>query len=90
MKQRDLGQNEYDELKQIELAIQSAEHMVGQATRSMDEEQLEAATNALQDARNQLKKATAFETGVDQHFFEMSEELLAKADHQLKEAKDKE
>ncbi|WP_308417925.1 DUF2564 family protein [Halalkalibacter okhensis] len=66
----------------------SAEHMVGQATRSMDEEQLEAATNALNDAKTQLQKAMAHQTGVDEAFFEMSQELIAKADHQLKEAKE--
>ncbi|ARK30414.1 DUF2564 family protein [Halalkalibacter krulwichiae] len=77
----------FNDIKQVEMSILSAEHMVGQATRSMDEEQLQAATNALNDAKVQLHKAMSHQTGVDEAFFEMSQELLAKADHQLKEAK---
>ncbi|MFC0560001.1 DUF2564 family protein [Halalkalibacter alkalisediminis] len=77
----------FNDIKQVEMSVLSAEHMVGQATRSMDEEQLEAATNALQDAKSQLYKAMSHQTGVDEAFFEMSQELLDKADHQLKEAK---
>ncbi|TWI58976.1 DUF2564 family protein [Halalkalibacter nanhaiisediminis] len=83
-------QSGYNDLKQVEMAIKSAEHMVGQATRSMDEEQLQAATNALQDAKEKLNKAVAYQTGVDDMFLEMSSELIEKADHQLKEAKNNE
>ncbi len=84
------NQSEFNDLKQVELAIQSAEHMVGQATRSMDDEQLQAATNALHDAKAKLQKAVSFQTGVDEMFLEMSTELLEKANHQLQEAKKKE
>lgn len=89
MASHELNQSEYNDLKQVEMAIQSAEHMVGQATRSMDDEQLQAATNALHDAKEKLHKAVSFQTGVDEMFLEMSSELLEKADHQLKEAKKK-
>ncbi|MCL7746024.1 DUF2564 family protein [Halalkalibacter alkaliphilus] len=82
------NQTGFNDIKQVEMSVLSAEHMVGKATRSMDEEQLEAATNALNDAKAQLHRAMAHQTGVDQAFFEMSQELIAKADHQLKEAKE--
>ncbi|WP_332693053.1 DUF2564 family protein [Halalkalibacter lacteus] len=82
------NQSGFNDIKQVEMSVLSAEHMVGQATRSMDEEQVEAATNALHDAKQQLQKAMSHQTGVDQAFFEMSHELLEKADHQLKEAKE--
>ncbi|GAE25124.1 hypothetical protein JCM9140_1097 [Halalkalibacter wakoensis JCM 9140] len=78
----------FNDIKQVEMSVLSAEHMVGQATRTMDDEQLQAATNAVNDAKDQLHKAMAHQSGVDQTFFEMSKELLAKADHQLKEAKE--
>ncbi|WP_100372805.1 DUF2564 family protein [Bacillus sp. FJAT-45037] len=78
---------EYNELQQVEMAIKSAQRMVGQATVNMDAEQLEAATEAVNQAKDQYKKAVTHQTGVDQQFFEFSEELLAKVDQQLKEAK---
>ncbi|MDV2683580.1 DUF2564 family protein [Alkalihalophilus lindianensis] len=77
----------YNELKQVEMAIKSAQRMVGQATMSMDQEQLEAATDAVNQAKEQYKRAVSHQTGVDQTFFEFSEELLLKADQQLNEAK---
>lgn len=80
--------NEYNDITQIELSIQSAEQIVGQATRSMDEEQIHAATNALNDAKQKLQQAKAHQTGVDERFFEMSSELIEKASHQLEEAKE--
>ncbi|BAB05870.1 DUF2564 family protein [Halalkalibacterium halodurans] len=78
----------YNELKQVEMAIKSAEHMVGQATRSMDEGQLQAATQALEDAKKQYHDAFSHQTGVDQAFFEFSSELIDKLSHQLDEARD--
>ncbi len=84
-------ESDFNDLKQVELSIEAAEQMVGQATRSMDEGQLKAATSALYDAKEKLHKAIAHRTGVDEAFLEMSTELIAKADHQLKKAqKDKE
>ncbi|WP_059105683.1 DUF2564 family protein [Shouchella shacheensis] len=78
----------FSDLKQVELAIESAQHMVGQATRSMDQEQLEAATNALQDAKEQFKRAVAHQSNVDEAFYAHSSALLEQAAHQLSEAED--
>ncbi|GAE30531.1 DUF2564 family protein [Alkalihalobacillus hemicellulosilyticus] len=77
---------DYNDIKQVEMAILSAEHMVGQATRSMDEEQLQSATEAISIAKTQLRNAVAHQTGVDHTFLEMADELINKADHQLIEA----
>ncbi|MCK0472020.1 DUF2564 family protein [Halalkalibacter sp. APA_J-10(15)] len=77
---------EYNDIKQVEMAILSAEHMVGQATRSMDEEQLQSATEAISIAKTQLRNAVTHKTGVDHAFLEMADELINKADHQLVEA----
>lgn len=79
--------NQYNELMQVEMAIKAAQRMVGQATMSMDANQLKAATDALNEAKASFQKAVAFETGVDERFFEMSSELIEKIDVQLTEAK---
>ncbi|WP_054709669.1 DUF2564 family protein [Bacillus sp. JCM 19041] len=78
----------YSDLKQIELAIQAAQHMVGQATRSMDEEQIKAANDALQQAEVQFKSALAHQNNIDEAFFAHSSALLDQASHQLNEAED--
>ncbi|WP_096200475.1 DUF2564 family protein [Bacillus sp. FJAT-45350] len=78
----------YNDLKQVEMAIKSAQRMVGQATMSMDEDQLQAATDALNQAKQQYQHALSHKTGVDEQFFEFSSELIERIDHQLTEAKD--
>lgn len=77
----------YNDLMQVQMAIKAAERMVGQATVNMDADQLEAATKAVEQAKNQYRNAVAHETGVDEHFLEMSSELLSRIEHQLTEAK---
>ncbi|MGO4886447.1 DUF2564 family protein [Anaerobacillus sp. MEB173] len=76
------------EIQQIEMAIKSAQRMVGQATMSMDEDQLKAATDAINQAKQQYNHAVAHATGIDEKFFEFSSELIERIDHQLKEAKE--
>lgn len=77
----------FNDLMQVQMAIKAAERMVGQATMSMDEDQLKAATDAVNQAKEQYKRALAYQTGVDEHFFEISSELLDRIEHQLNEAK---
>ncbi|RQW20396.1 DUF2564 family protein [Bacillus sp. C1-1] len=78
----------YKNLEQIELAIKAAQHMVGQATHSMDSEQLQAATAALEQAETQFKQALAYKGNIDEAFFAHSSALLDQATHQLEEAQD--
>ncbi|WP_099300782.1 DUF2564 family protein [Bacillus sp. Marseille-P3800] len=80
----------YRNLEQIELAIKAAQHMIGQATRSMDGQQLEAATQALEQAEEQFKQALAYQGNIDEAFFAHSSALLDQASHQLDEAQDNE
>lgn len=77
----------FNDIRQVEMAIKAAQRMVGQATMSMDADQLRAATDALNQARTQYHNAISHATGVDQEFFEFSTELIEKLDHQLTEAK---
>lgn len=79
--------NQFDELMQVEMAIKAAERMVGQATMSMDEDQLQAATDALNQAKMTFQKAAAYQTGIDERFFELSSDSIHKIDVQLNEAK---
>lgn len=76
----------YSDLQQIELAIQAAQQMVGQATRSMDKNQLKAANNALQQAETQFKQALAHQNNIDEAFFAHSSALLDLTSQQLHEA----
>ena len=78
----------FNDIRQVEMAIKAAQRMVGQATMSMDEDQLTAATDALNQAKKQYQEALSHATGVDDQFFEFSSELIERIDHQLKEAKE--
>ncbi|OIJ12817.1 hypothetical protein BKP35_09600 [Anaerobacillus arseniciselenatis] len=78
----------FNDIRQVEMAIKAAQRMVGQATMSMDEDQLKAATDALNQAKKQYQDAVSHATGVDDQFFEFSSELIERIDHQLQEAKE--
>lgn len=78
----------FNDIRQVEMAIKAAQRMVGQATMSMDEGQLQAATDSLNQAKKQYADAVAHATGVNDDFFEFSSELIEKLDHQLTEAKE--
>lgn len=78
----------FSDIQQVEMAIKAAQRMVGQATMNMDEDQLKAATESLEQAKKQYADALAHATGVSDEFFEFSSELIERLDHQLTEAKD--
>ncbi|MCA0988197.1 DUF2564 family protein [Guptibacillus algicola] len=78
----------YSDLQQIEMSIKSAQHLVGQATKSMNGNQLKAAQDALDQAKQQFQQAVAHKTGVNENFFEFSSELIEKCDTQLREAQE--
>jgi hypothetical protein len=77
----------FNDLKQVELAIDAAQKVVGSATMSMDKGMLQDATNAVQDARNQLANVRSNPTGVDNDFLQKSEQVLSQCEEQLNEAK---
>lgn len=76
----------FDNIHQVEMAIKAAQRMVGQATMSMDEDQLEAATDSLNQAKKQYQDFIT-NKNVDEKFIEFSSELIERLDHQLEEAK---
>ncbi|WNF35124.1 DUF2564 family protein [Bacillaceae bacterium IKA-2] len=78
----------FNDIRQVEMAIKAAQRMVGQATMSMDKDQLKAATDALSQAKKQYQDAISHEIGVDEQFFEFSSELIERLDHQLDAAKE--
>ncbi len=78
----------YNDLKQVEVSIQSAQKMIGTATMSMSPQQLEEATNALNDAKAQLQSAKAHGTGVDwRQFLQQCMQSIQTCEQQLTEAK---
>jgi hypothetical protein len=77
---------EYSNIEQVELAIQAAERMVGQATMSMDQQQLENATRALADARRQLEQAKLM--NLNDHLLRYSSSRINRLSHQVEEERD--
>jgi septum formation inhibitor MinC len=77
----------FNDLKQVEMSIKAAQKMVGSATMSMDHEQLDEATQAIQDARQQLAHAQHNGTGVDDEFLQQQQTTLTQCEEQLNEAK---
>jgi hypothetical protein len=77
----------FNDLKQVEMSVLTAQKMVGSSTMSMDHEQLEDAASAVSDARNQLTSAKRNGTGVDDEFLQRQETLLQQCEEQLNEAK---
>ncbi|RBW69168.1 DUF2564 family protein [Bacillus taeanensis] len=77
----------YNDIKQVEMTVKTAQKMVGYATMSMDPDQLKDATNALNQAKTQYQEALANQTGVDQQLFQQSAEILRECETQLSGAK---
>ena len=76
----------YNDLKQVEMFIETAEKMVGQATMQLDPEMLDHAEQAVENARRQLARARQEATGVDDDVLAKYEQKLTRAEHQLREA----
>lgn len=73
----------FNERKQLELAIQAAEKMVGSATMSMDPETRESAERCILDARQLLDQ---YSNSLDASFLKEQEKKLHQCEHQLREA----
>ena len=76
----------YNDLKQVEMFVETAEKMVGQATMQLDPEMLNHAEQAVENARRQLARARQEATGLDGDFLARCEQKLTRAEHQLREA----
>jgi hypothetical protein len=76
----------YNDLKQVEMFVETAQKMVGSATMSLDKDMLEGAKQAIDNAYEQLARARSQATGVDESFLAQCEQQLQKAEHQLNEA----
>ncbi|MEB3749713.1 DUF2564 family protein [Geobacillus sp. FSL W8-0032] len=76
----------YNDLKQVELFVETAENMVGHATMQLDPEMIQHAERAVQNARHQLARARQEATGTDDDVLARCEQRLARAEHQLREA----
>ncbi|AMX83918.1 cytosolic protein [Geobacillus subterraneus] len=76
----------YNDLRQVEMFVETAEKMVGQATMQLDPEMLDHAEQAIENARRQLARARQEATGVDDDVLARCEQKLTRAEHQLREA----
>lgn len=75
----------FNEIEQIEMAIKAAQKTVGQATISMNEDQLETALKAIDDAKRQVELALKHEIS-EEYAVHFSNELI-RLEHQVTEAK---
>jgi len=76
-----------NERKQLELAVQSAQKMVGYATMRMDPEGMNDAKRAIQNAKDLYEAFLNKNTGVEDEFLSEQKNLLVECEHQLQEAK---
>lgn len=76
----------YNDLMQVKMSIKAAERMIGQATMSMDHNQLNDAKRALNDAKHQYQNAIGNATGVDNMFLAHCGELISQCEQQINEA----
>ncbi|HZG59405.1 MAG TPA: DUF2564 family protein [Anoxybacillus sp.] len=76
----------YNDLMQVEMAVKTAQKMVGSATMSLDKGMLDGAKQAIADAHERLAEARHQATGVDEEFLHRCEHELQQAEHQLNEA----
>jgi hypothetical protein len=83
--ERDLHSG-YNDLKQLEMFVETAKKMVGSATMSLDRDMLEGAKQAVANAYEQLSRVRSQKTGVDDSFISKCERELQRAEHQLNEA----
>ncbi|MGJ9381633.1 DUF2564 family protein [Salipaludibacillus sp. CF4.18] len=76
--------DQFGEIEQVELALKAAERMVGQATMSMDEDQLMNAQNAISDAKAQLEQAKLLK--LNPYDIQQASSRLNTFSHQVDEA----
>ncbi|MCZ0754163.1 DUF2564 family protein [Anoxybacillus sp. J5B_2022] len=76
----------YNDLKQLEMFVETAQKMVGSATMSLDRDMLEGAKQAVVNAYEQLTRVRNEQTGIDDSFIAKCEQQLQRAEHQLNEA----
>lgn len=76
----------YNDLKQLEMFVETAQKMVGSATMSLDRDMLAEAKQSIANAYEQLTRIRSERTGVDDSFLAKCEQRLKQAEHQLNEA----
>jgi hypothetical protein len=77
----------FNELKQVEMSVKAAQNIVGKATMHMDQNLLDAATEAVNNAHAQIDAATTNGPGTDESFIQNAKQVLATCEEQLTEAK---
>jgi predicted secreted acid phosphatase len=79
--------SQFTEFEQVEMKVKAAQKLVGYATMSMDQQQLNDASTAIEQARTQLEKMKAVATDLDEEFLGNQETELQQVEQQLLEAR---
>ncbi|OZM57442.1 hypothetical protein CIB95_08280 [Lottiidibacillus patelloidae] len=77
----------FNEVKQLEMSLKAAQNMVGKATMAMDDNLLQAATEAVNNAHAQLNALSNSGPGTDEELLAQSRQLLAQCEEQINEAR---
>ncbi|EIT86827.1 hypothetical protein A374_04614 [Fictibacillus macauensis ZFHKF-1] len=76
----------FNDLEQVQLLLQSAEHMVGQATMSMNPQQLQEAAEALALAKATYEQMASQETDQNSFMLSQAKEIVTRCESQISEA----
>ena len=79
--------SQFTNFEQVEMKVKAAQKLVGYATMSMDQQQLNDASIAIEQARGQLEKMKQVATDLDEDFLGNQEAQLEQVEQQLLEAR---
>jgi len=79
--------SQFTNFEQVEMKVKAAQKLVGYATMSMDQQQLNDASIAIEQDRGQLEKMKQVATDLDEDFLGNQEAQLEQVEQQLLEAR---
>jgi hypothetical protein len=87
MRWDELMSEPFNDVKQLEMSIKAAQNMVGKATMAMDDNLLQAASEAVNNAHEQLDSFISNGPGTDEPLIAQSKKLLTDIEEQINEAR---
>jgi hypothetical protein len=74
-------------LEQLNFSVKTAQNMVGKATMAMDDQLLQAATDAVNNAQEELQSLVSNGTDADHGLIADAQNVLSQCEQQINEAK---
>jgi hypothetical protein len=74
-------------MEQLNLSVKTAQNMVGKATMAMDDQLLQAATDAVSNAQEELHALVSNGLEAESGFLADAQNVLAQCEQQINEAK---